>query len=157
MRLAQFGFGPGRTNANPSEPTPTPASVAHLVTSWSTACECDPDASRDQPLIAGGLVSTSEFSPGDDNPPRDVTLRARDLAPGAERWSVSVGGGWDRAVAGGVIIVVTNNTLQAFSLSTGAAAGTSQTVPGFDPQVVAGDGRIVVTNGMGLHVLAPSG
>jgi len=382
---AQFGFDPGRTNANP-ESTFTPASVAHLVTSWSTPCICDADATIDQPLIAGGLVYTSEFSPGDDNPPRDVTLRARDLATGAERWSTTLkqieyaqfvgvesgiayaraafsgpteqdpppgsdvllafdasngklrwfrvppapgtglsaigdalvdgprvfvstgsvgssgwtvsaidaagnvawqttvnlpvghlvadaghtieavsfvplhpdqtgvsiltsfdetngastsrfldigatqvftgfsfangllytasqtyglvavhpgdgtrawnapgeglvavapgsvvsatatgiaarnpltgaliwnnttaGNAWDQAVAGGVIIFVSNNTLQAFSLATGVAAGAAQSVPGFDPQVVAGDGRIVVANGMGLHVLAPSG
>lgn len=86
---AAVGFGPDNTNANPSEPTLTPASVAHLTETVTVACECN-GIDGERPLVVDGVVYTSDFTPGDDNPPRDQTLRARDLATGAVRWSTTL-------------------------------------------------------------------
>lgn len=79
----QIGFGPDRPDANPVEPALTPSSVAHFTESWTKPCLCGPV------LVANGLVYTSEFVPGDSNPPRDQVLRVRDASSGAERWSTT--------------------------------------------------------------------
>jgi outer membrane protein assembly factor BamB len=113
------------------------------------------DGTRAWNVPGEGLIAVA---PGSVVSATPTGIAARNPLTGALIWNnTTAGNAWDQAVAGGVIIFVSNNTLQAFSLATGVAAGGTQSVPGFDPQVVAGDGRIVVTNGMGLHVLAPSG
>jgi eukaryotic-like serine/threonine-protein kinase len=104
---SQVGFGPGRTNFNPSEPTLTPATVSGLHERWRISV---PGMSLLQPLTANGLVYFAV--PG-------IRVAAVSATTGAPAWSSTSDVTSVFAVADGKVYAATQEGLSAFDALTG--------------------------------------
>jgi outer membrane protein assembly factor BamB len=100
------GFGPGRTNFNPSEPTLTPSTVSELRQRWTIPVS----GVSSQPLIANGLVYFVE--PGN-------RVAAVNATTGARVWSVTIDATSIFAVDNKKVYATTRQGLSAFDARTG--------------------------------------
>jgi outer membrane protein assembly factor BamB len=135
----QVGYGPGRTNFNPSEPDLTPATVSQLHQRWTIPV---PGVSQ-QPLTAHGLVYFAV--PGN----RVAAVKA---TTGAPVWSITIDVTSVFAVADGKVYATTQQGLSAFDALTGVEIWSITISRPPERSLPESSGGPVVANGL-IYVL----